>query len=210
VLLGEKRFLQLVVSASLEEFLLQAGQGYSLCKGGLFRHALGTGILCETFAGLTKKVPLDLAYTAGLLHDIGKVVLVALPTYLCIAALMTIIGSSLIDNQEANQAAMLSMVVLFMPIYAFVPLATNPNGALALALTFFPTTGITTVALRSLFMEVPSWQIALSAAIALAAAIFLIWLAGRSFRLAMLRYGQRLKFSELFGKTAHNMDAPVS
>ena len=75
VLLGEKRFLQLVVSASVEEFLSQTGQGYSLCKGGLFRHALGTGILCETLAGLTKKVPLDLAYTAGLLHDIGKVVL---------------------------------------------------------------------------------------------------------------------------------------
>lgn len=75
VLLGEKRFLQLVVSASVEEFLSQTGQGYSLCKGGLFRHALGTGILCEALAALTGKAPLDLAYTAGLLHDIGKVVL---------------------------------------------------------------------------------------------------------------------------------------
>jgi putative nucleotidyltransferase with HDIG domain len=75
ILLGEKRFLQLVVSASVEDFLSQTGQGYSLCKGGLFRHALGTGILCETLANLTGKVPLDVAYTAGLLHDIGKVVL---------------------------------------------------------------------------------------------------------------------------------------
>jgi len=133
--------------------------------------------------------------------DIFKVVIVAIPTYLCIAALMTIIGSSLVDSQEASQAAMLSMIFLFLPIYAFVPIASNPNGPLALGLTFFPTTSITTVALRSLFIEVPTWQIGVSAAIALSTAFILIWMAGKTFRLTMLRYGQRLKLAEFFGRT---------
>jgi ABC-2 type transport system permease protein len=133
--------------------------------------------------------------------DLFKVVIVALPTYLCIAALMTIIGSSLVDSQEASQVAMLSMIFLFLPVYAFVPIASNPNGALALALTFFPTTSITTVALRSLFMEVPTWQIGVSAAIALTTALILIWMAGKTFRLSMLRYGQRLKLAEILGRT---------
>jgi ABC-2 type transport system permease protein len=133
--------------------------------------------------------------------DLLKVLIVAIPAYLCIAALMTAIGSSLVDNQEANQVGAMSMFLLFLPIYAFVPLATNPNGPLALGLTFFPTTSIATVALRSLFIEVPTWQIAVSAAIALSTAIVLIWMAGKAFRLTMLRYGQRLKLAELFRRT---------
>ncbi|MBW1722529.1 MAG: HDOD domain-containing protein [Deltaproteobacteria bacterium] len=75
VLLGEKRFLQLVVSASLENFYPKNGEGYSLCKGGVYRHALGTAVLCEHLAEFTEMVRPDTAYTAGLLHDIGKVVL---------------------------------------------------------------------------------------------------------------------------------------
>jgi ABC-2 type transport system permease protein len=133
--------------------------------------------------------------------DLLKVVIVAIPAYLCIAALMSLIGSSLVDNQEANQVGGMSMFLLFLPIYAFVPIATNPSGPLALGLTFFPTTSITTVALRSLFVEVPTWQIAVSAAIALSSAIVLIWLAGKAFRLTMLRYGQRLKLTELFRRS---------
>ncbi len=75
VLMGEKRFLQLVVSASLDNFYPQNGDGYSLCKGGVYKHALGTAVVCESLADFTGRVRPDIAYTAGLLHDIGKVVL---------------------------------------------------------------------------------------------------------------------------------------
>jgi putative nucleotidyltransferase with HDIG domain len=75
VMLGEKRLLQLFVSASLEDFYPSSGNGYSLCKGGLYKHALGMAVVCEALANLTGKAPSDVAYTAGLLHDIGKVVL---------------------------------------------------------------------------------------------------------------------------------------
>jgi putative nucleotidyltransferase with HDIG domain len=73
--LGEKRFLQLVVSASVHDFYPMNGNGYSLCKGGLYKHALGMAVLSEALAHSTGKAPADIAYTAGLLHDIGKVVL---------------------------------------------------------------------------------------------------------------------------------------
>jgi putative nucleotidyltransferase with HDIG domain len=49
--------------------------GYSLCKGGLYYHAIGTAIIAEKLAAMTGKANQELAYTAGLLHDIGKVVL---------------------------------------------------------------------------------------------------------------------------------------
>ncbi len=75
VMLGEKQFLQLVISASMETFFPEAAQGYSLCKGGLYKHTLGTAMIAEKLANFSGSVPSDKAYTAGLLHDIGKVVL---------------------------------------------------------------------------------------------------------------------------------------
>jgi putative nucleotidyltransferase with HDIG domain len=75
VILGDKLLLRLVVSASLEDFFPETQQGYSLCKGGLYKHALGTAMLAEKLANFTGRVPADGAYTAGLLHDIGKTVL---------------------------------------------------------------------------------------------------------------------------------------
>ena len=76
IILGEKMLLKLVISASLELFFSDQEQGgYSLIKGGLYRHALGTALISEELAGFTGRVSSDIAYTAGLLHDIGKVVL---------------------------------------------------------------------------------------------------------------------------------------
>jgi putative nucleotidyltransferase with HDIG domain len=73
--LGQKILVQFVISAAIATFFSQAGMGYSLCKGGLYHHAAGTALIAEKIAEETGKAPPALAYTAGLLHDIGKVVL---------------------------------------------------------------------------------------------------------------------------------------
>jgi putative nucleotidyltransferase with HDIG domain len=75
VILGEKMLLQMVLSASLELYFSDTLQGYSLCKGGLFKHAMGTAMVCEKLARYTAQASPEVAYTAGLMHDIGKVVL---------------------------------------------------------------------------------------------------------------------------------------
>ena len=75
VFLGQERFLKLVISAAVQSYYSQSGNGYSLCKGGLYHHAIGTAMVAEKIAQMTEKVIPTIAYTAGLLHDIGKVVL---------------------------------------------------------------------------------------------------------------------------------------
>lgn len=75
VILGEKRLLQMIFSASMEQFFPDIEQGYSLCKGGLFTHSLGTALVSEELSRYIDVGAPDIAYTAGLLHDIGKVVL---------------------------------------------------------------------------------------------------------------------------------------
>jgi putative nucleotidyltransferase with HDIG domain len=75
VILGEKRLLQMVASTSLEHYFMDSSQGYSLCKGGLFKHALGVAMIAEALAKFTGRASSKIAYTSGLLHDIGKVIL---------------------------------------------------------------------------------------------------------------------------------------
>lgn len=74
-MMGEKTVLRLVVSTAVEQFFSETERGYSLCRGGLYHHATGTALVAENLANLTGKSFSDVAYTAGLLHDIGKVVL---------------------------------------------------------------------------------------------------------------------------------------
>jgi putative nucleotidyltransferase with HDIG domain len=59
----------------VQSYYDQSGSGYSLCKGGLYHHAIGTAMVAEKIVGLTGHTTPSVAYTAGLLHDIGKVVL---------------------------------------------------------------------------------------------------------------------------------------
>jgi putative nucleotidyltransferase with HDIG domain len=73
ILVGEKRLLKLVVTASVKSLFPQSSQGYSLCKGGIFQHSIGTALVSQELAVFTKKAAPDIAYTAGLLHDIGKI-----------------------------------------------------------------------------------------------------------------------------------------
>jgi putative nucleotidyltransferase with HDIG domain len=75
VMLGQNLLLKFVISASFNNFFNQSGMGYSLCKGGIYHHAVGTAVIAEKLAVLTGKAEPSLAYTAGLLHDIGKVAL---------------------------------------------------------------------------------------------------------------------------------------
>jgi putative nucleotidyltransferase with HDIG domain len=73
--IGEKKLKLLALSFSMQDFISQARRGYSMCKGGLFHHSVCTAEISCRLAELTGKTRPDLAYTAGLLHDIGKVIL---------------------------------------------------------------------------------------------------------------------------------------
>ncbi len=76
MLLGENMLIKSIITAAVHNYYNQMGSsGYSLCKGGLFFHAVNVAVLSEKIAEKTGQSLPKLAYTAGLLHDIGKVVL---------------------------------------------------------------------------------------------------------------------------------------
>jgi putative nucleotidyltransferase with HDIG domain len=75
VFLGQDHLIKLVISAAIQGYFDQSNQGYALCKGGIYHHALGCAHVAEILAKRTGMAEAAMAYTAGLVHDIGKVVL---------------------------------------------------------------------------------------------------------------------------------------
>ena len=131
--------------------------------------------------------------------DVLKVVIVAFPSFLFIAALMATVGATMVEVHEVQQAGALFFFPLFLPVYFLVTMAKSPDSVLSIGLSLFPLTSVTTLALRSMMREIPWWQIGASAAVALASGIAMVWLAGRAFRVGMLRYGKRLRLRDLLG-----------
>ena len=75
VYLGSKILIQMIITAQTEKIFRGREHGYSLSRGGMYHHCLAVARLCERLAKVHGGIAPDIAYTAGLLHDIGKVVL---------------------------------------------------------------------------------------------------------------------------------------
>lgn len=75
IILGQDAIIKSVISVCVRQFFVQPKSSYSLCQGDLYHHALGTAIICERLATKTGIANPASAYTAGLLHDIGMIVI---------------------------------------------------------------------------------------------------------------------------------------
>jgi len=75
VLLGLKRFTQIVVAACINEHMDSAVEGYDLPPGELWRHSIAVSTAAEALGKFKKKLAAEDAFTPALLHDMGKLVL---------------------------------------------------------------------------------------------------------------------------------------
>ncbi len=121
------------------------------------------------------------------------------PGFVMLAALMVAIGATLTDVQEAQQVTSLITLPLFIPFWFALTLINNPYSPLAVGLSFIPFTAPITLAIRMGFAVIPDWQIGLSLGLLVICAAVAVWFAGRAFRMGMLRYGQRVAWREFLG-----------
>ncbi len=131
----------------------------------------------------------------------GGVVLMTLavfaPAFVMYSALMTALGATVAEPQEAQQIAGLFMLPNAVPLWMMAMFVQNPNGPVAVALTVFPLTSALSLTIRATFGIVPVWQVAVAVVLLVLSAWGAIWMAGRAFRLGMLRYGKRVSLGEL-------------
>lgn len=72
LLLGSRAVRNLALAATTFPWLSKPLHGYALGPEQMWQHALGTAVGASMIAQKTRAASPDLAFTAGLLHDIGK------------------------------------------------------------------------------------------------------------------------------------------
>jgi len=129
---------------------------------------------------------------------IWATVAVAIPAYVLASALMIAVGATVTSAQEGQSMGTLFSILHIIPVYvAGLVIVKAPSSSLPTVLSLLPFTALMTISMRNIFTVVPLWQVAASAAVQTVCAVGALWLAGRAFRLGMLRYGQRLNWREL-------------
>ena len=190
-----------VLATSLSPAKLIGGKVLGIVAIGLTQ--LAAWALVAILAVLLGGSFLDIGWLANLSLDwapIFAVVAIAIPSYVLASALMLTVGSTVAQSQEGQQIGMLFFMLFLIPLYALMVIGETPNAAPSVLLTLLPFTSLLTLGFRSLFSVVPLWQVVASVFIQMTCALGALWLAGRAFRLGMLRYGQRLRLREILGK----------
>ena len=75
VRLGSRRLLQIVIAHGVSDQLVGRLGGYSLAPRGLLLHSVGVAVTAENLAHQLGLKTREMLFTAGLLHDMGKVIL---------------------------------------------------------------------------------------------------------------------------------------
>lgn len=125
---------------------------------------------------------------------LAVVLLYFLPSFALIGGMMIAIGAVFSDIQQGQQVAGILNLLFMAPFFVLVVIFANPDGALAVAMTLFPTTAFLTVLMRWGLTTVPLWQMALGWLLLAATAGASVWAAARVYRAGMLHYGQRLSW----------------
>jgi ABC-2 type transport system permease protein len=113
------------------------------------------------------------------------------------ASLYAAAGSMVNSEQEAQQAAVPVMILAMSTWIMVNPVMLNPNGRIAVALSWLPWSSPIIMPMRMGLTSVSPLVVAGSMAVAALGCIGAVWLSARIYRVGMLMYGKKPSFAEL-------------
>ncbi len=128
---------------------------------------------------------------------LGFLLLYFLLGYFLYASIYTAIAAPFNTNQEAQQLAMIPVILIISSIAVYPAVLNNPASGIAVFFSIFPFTASLTMFLRTALSDVPSWQIAASIVSIVATTIAIAWVAGRIYRVGILMYGKKPTIPEI-------------
>lgn len=117
--------------------------------------------------------------------------------YIFYSSVYAAIGSAVDNETETQQFTLFAILPLTLGMYGSFSFMNNPDGPLGFWLSIIPFTSPVAMIARIPF-GVPAWQIALSITLLLITTIFMIFLAGKIYRVGILMYGNKATLKELW------------
>jgi ABC-2 type transport system permease protein len=109
---------------------------------------------------------------------------------LMFSSIFLTIGASVSDLKEAQSLLLPVWLVLMLPVMVWIVVLRDPNGPVALGLSFFPPSAPMVMVLRIASGQIlPAWQPVASVLVMLAATVLMVWGASRIYRASLLRSG---------------------
>ncbi len=199
----ENRVIEILIS-SLQPLQLLTGKILALGLLGLLQIVVWIGgvyVLVSLVSGaqLGEAVSLfaSLAQVELPVQLIPLLLVYYILAYLLFAGLYSIVSALFNSMREGQQYSVLFVLPAIAPLYFLSLFATSPDSGLPVFLSLFPITAPIAMTSRLVISNVPAWQIALSIGLLALTVIFVIWLAGRIFRVGILLAGQPPKLKDL-------------
>lgn len=117
--------------------------------------------------------------------------------YIFYSSIYAAIGSAVDNETETQQFTLFAILPLMLGMYGSFSLMNNPDGPLGFWLSIIPFTSPVAMIARIPF-GVPAWQIALSIALLLGTTVFMIFVAGKIYRVGILMYGNKATLKEIW------------
>jgi ABC-2 type transport system permease protein len=181
------------------EMLLSSASSFELMMGKVLA-AVGASLTSSTVYIIA-----GLAVLAGMTM-FGMAPLRLLPWFfvyvfadvIMLASLGVALGSACATPQDAQQFAFLLILPIMIPMFVLTPVMQQPNGTLAVTMSFLPPfTPVLMLLRQALPGGVPWWHPWLGLVGISVWSVFMIWAAARIFRIGVLAQGKTPKFGEL-------------
>lgn len=185
--------------SKIMEVLLSATSAMQLMTGKILGQGAVAAVMLLIYMamGVAGIRQTDFSY----LVSIGDI-LIFIPYFIMafafIACMMAAIGAAVNDMREAQAMMGPAIMILIIPMLAFLPIIKSPNGIFATSLSFIPPMTPFVMAMRlGGSQAIPTWQIAATLVVGFIAVFAFIWIAAKIFRVGVLMYGKPPDFKTL-------------
>lgn len=181
------------------EMLLALATPFELMMGKVLA-AVGRSLTSSVFYVFGALLGLQGAALIGLVpfHLLPWFFVYVIAEVTMLSALGAGLGAACSTPRDAQSFAVFLILPIMVPAFMIVPLVQQPNGALAVWLSFFPPfTPLVMLLRQSMPGGVPGWQPWVGLAGVLLSTLFITWVAARIFRVAILMQGKPPRFSDL-------------